>query len=75
MLLSNFSTALSDIQLAINNRPLTYRDKDNDLEVVTPNHLISTGVSIPSLIISEEFIPGDIEEEDIIEITCLILWK
>ena len=65
MLLSNFSTALSDIQLAINNRPLTYRDKDNDLEVVTPNHLISTGVSFPSLIISEEFIPGDIEEEDI----------
>ena len=64
MLLSNFSTALSDILLATNNRPLTFRDKDNDLEVVTPNH-ISTGVSFPSLIISEEFIPGDIEEEDI----------
>ena len=65
MLLSNFSTALSDVQLAINNKPLTYRDNDNDLEVVTSNHLISTGVSFPSLIISEEFIPGDVEEEDI----------
>ena len=50
----NFITLLSDIQLAINNRPLTYRDKDNQLEIVTPNSLISTYSSFPSLIISEE---------------------
>ena len=46
---SNFITALSDIQLAINNRPLTYRDKDNCLEVITPNLLISGHASFPSL--------------------------
>ena len=62
---TSFLTSLSDIQLSINNRPLTYRDCDNHLEVVTPNHLISTGNSFPSLIICEEFIDSDLEEETI----------
>lgn len=61
---SRFVTSLSDIQLAINNRPLTYRDRDNSIEVVTPNHLISVGDTFPSLIIAEENILAA-DEEDI----------
>ena len=33
----NFITILSDIEVAINYRPLTYRDKTNSLEIVTPD--------------------------------------
>ena len=38
-------TVLSDIQLAINCRPLTYRCSDNfSLEVLTPNHFLKPNV-------------------------------
>ncbi|CAM1312777.1 Uncharacterised protein at_DN2450 [Pycnogonum litorale] len=50
----NFITTVSDIQLVINNRPLTYCTRSNDLDVVTPNHLMSPGVNFPNLILSEE---------------------
>lgn len=50
----NLLTTLSDIQLVINNRPLTYRTKDNELDILTPNHLISVGNSFPSLIITAD---------------------
>ena len=30
-------TVLSDVQLAVNSRPLTYRTSENDLEAITPN--------------------------------------
>ena len=33
-------TTLSDIQNAVNSRPLTYRSSDNDLEAITPNCFI-----------------------------------
>ena len=37
--LSNFEllTVISDVQNAVNSRPLTYRSSDNDLETITPN--------------------------------------
>ena len=62
---TNFVTSLSDIQLAINNRPLTYRDKDNSIEVVTPNNLMSSNASFPSLVISEEDLEDNFEEDSI----------
>lgn len=38
----NFLTAISDIELMVNNRPLTYRSQQGELEILTPNHLLST---------------------------------
>ena len=49
----NFITLLLDNQLTVNNRSLTYRDKYNELDIVTPNKLISAQSYFPSLIISE----------------------
>ena len=51
---SNFLTTVTDIQLVINNRPLTYRTKEGELDILTPNHLIQPGNAFPSLVISEE---------------------
>ena len=56
-------TTLSDIQLVINNRPLTYRTSDNEINVLTPNHLINAGSSFPSLIIDENLTNLPLEEE------------
>ena len=55
---------MSDIQITINNRPLTYTDQSNSLEILTPNHLISSGPSFPTLIISEDNLNDDMYEED-----------
>ena len=38
----------------MNNRPLTYRCQEYELEILTPNHLINAGSSFPSLILSED---------------------
>ena len=51
---ANFSTALTDIQLAINNRPLSYINTDDNLNVITPNHLVSPGVNFPSVVLSDQ---------------------
>ena len=51
---ANFLTTISDIQLVINNRPLTYRTKEGELDILTPNHLIQPGKAFPSLVLSEE---------------------
>ena len=32
-------TVITDVQNAVNSRPLTYRSSDNDLETITPNFL------------------------------------
>ena len=41
-----FCSLLSDVQNAVNSRPLTYRDSDpNNLEVVTPNSFLKVGLS------------------------------
>lgn len=52
--MSHFCTVISDIILVINNRPLTYRSRDNELDVITPNHFLSHRNSFPSLVLSEE---------------------
>ena len=44
-----FVTLLSDVQKVINNRPLTYRSSENELDIITPNHFI-VGAPIPSLL-------------------------
>jgi hypothetical protein len=42
----NFLTIISDVQEAINNRPLTYRDtSDQSQDMVTPNSFIRVGMS------------------------------
>ncbi|KAG1713941.1 hypothetical protein GQR58_002015 [Nymphon striatum] len=51
---SNFITTVSDIQLILNNRPLTYCSRNNDIDIITPNHLISPGINFPSIILNEE---------------------
>ena len=56
-------TMLSDVQNVINNRPLTYRTKENELDILTPNHFISFGNNFPSLVLSEE--RSDNEDLDI----------
>ena len=49
----NFVTVLSDVQQVINARPLTYNSKNDELNVITPNHFLKPGDSFQSLIISE----------------------
>ena len=44
-----FVTLLSDVQKVINNRPLTYRSSENELDIITPN-LFLVGGPIPSLL-------------------------
>ena len=61
---TEFLTTLSDIQIAINNLPLTYRDRDNLLEILTPNHLISNSPSFPTLIISEDNLNNEINDDN-----------
>ena len=63
---ANFITTITDIQLAVNNRPLTYRTKDGELDILTPNHLIQPGKKFPSLVLSEEIskMPWDVETEE-----------
>ena len=63
---TNFRTALSDIQLMINNRPLTYRTKEGELDVLTPNHFLNLGDLSPSLVLSESTLTmlWDLDEEE-----------
>ena len=39
--MSEFATFLSDIQKILNNRPLTYRSFENELDIISPNHFFS----------------------------------
>ena len=61
--LANFVTTITDIQLMINNRPLTYITKEGELDVVTPNHLINCGTTFPSLVLSSDHLL-DLDEYD-----------
>ena len=63
--MSEFVTFLSDIQKILNNRPLTYRSFENELDIISPNHFL-VGRSIPSLMFGEsEQIPEwEYGEED-----------
>ena len=46
---SQFVTLLSDVQKVLNNRPLTYRSQDNEIDIITPNHFL-VGRPLPSLL-------------------------
>jgi len=48
----NFLTLLSDVQHVLNDRPLTYRSVDNNIDVITPNHFLKLHSDTPSLIIT-----------------------
>ena len=62
---ANFLTVITDIQLTINNRPLTYRTKEGSLEVITPYHLLSLGSFFPGLVISEKQCPAMWDMDDV----------
>ena len=47
-----FITVLSDVQKVLNNRPLTYRAQENEVDIITPNHFL-VGRSIPSLLFGD----------------------
>ena len=54
--LPEFVTFLSDIQKILNNRPLTYRSCENEVDIITPNHFL-VGRPIPSIILGDEQVP------------------
>ena len=45
--IGEFTTFLTDIQKILNNRPLTYRSSENELDIISPNHFL-IGRPIPS---------------------------
>ena len=45
-------TIISDIQAAINDRPLTYRSSENDLEIITPSSFLRFNIN-PSLMLRD----------------------
>ena len=49
---SEFVTVLSDVQKVLNNRPLTYRSQENEVDIKTPNHFL-VGRPIPSLLFGD----------------------
>ena len=49
---SEFITVLSDVQKVLNNRPLTYLSQENEVDIITPNHLL-VGRLIPSLLFGD----------------------
>ena len=49
---SEFVTVLSDVQKVLNNRPLTYRSQENEVDIITPNHFL-VGRPIPSLLFGD----------------------
>lgn len=53
---SELLTMISDIKLAVNNRPLYYRSNENDLELLCPNHFISVKPSFPQLVLSPDVV-------------------
>ena len=43
---------MSDIQKILNNRPLTYRSRENEVDIITPNHFL-VGRPIPSIVLGD----------------------
>ena len=60
----NFITILADIEVVINCRPSTYRNKTNPLEIVTPNHLIRAGYSFSKITLSKENPSSKLDEDN-----------
>ena len=46
---SEFITVLSNVEKVLDNRPLTYRSQENEVDIITPNHFL-IGRPIPSLL-------------------------
>ena len=61
-----FLTVLSDIELAINNRPLTFVDLNSDIDAITPNKLVSPSSYFSNFIITDvqESLSDDIDVEE-----------
>ena len=49
---SEFVTVLFVVQKVLNNRPLTYRSQENEVDIITPNHFL-VGSPIPSLLFGD----------------------
>ena len=49
---SEFVTVLSDVQKVLNNRPLSYRSQENEVDIITPNHFL-VGRPISSLLFGD----------------------
>ena len=65
----NLKTVLSDIQVAVNCRPLTYRcAEDNGLEVITPNKFLKPNVE-SNLILRDpkELLPKSVSRKNLIK--------
>ena len=41
------------MQLVVNNRPLTFVDRESSMDAITPNDLISPSSHFPSLILTD----------------------
>ena len=61
-----FNTLLSDIQQAVNSRPLFYKsDKDLNVEVITPNLFLQPHESLDSSVLIDEKSMEDFELEEV----------
>ena len=58
-----FVTVLSDVQKVLNNRPLSYRSQENEVNIITPNHFL-VGRSIPSLLLGDSNLDPEWEYYD-----------
>ena len=58
-----FITFLSDIQKVLNNRPLTYRSCENEIDIISPNHFL-VGGPIPSIMFGDKDQVPEWEELD-----------
>ena len=61
-----FQTVLFAVQLAINNRPLTFVDLNSDIDAITPNKLVSPSSHFSNLIITDIYksLANDIDIEE-----------
>ena len=60
---SGFITVLSDVQKVLNNRPLAYQSQENEVDIITPNHIL-VGRPIPSLLFGDLNLDPEYYDED-----------
>ena len=60
---SEFITVLSDVEKVLNNRPLTYRSQENEVDIITPNHFL-VGRPIKSLLLGDKNVNPELEYYD-----------
>ena len=74
---SEFVTVLSDVQKVLNNRPLTFRSQENEVDIITPNHFL-VGRPIPSLLFGDLNVDPEWEyyDEDYSSVLCkTVEWR